>query len=94
MTDACLRTDFVSILSACMSVATRESLFFLLHDAGHSKGGNVVLLYASQYDDVPLFVNVAGRCVVGVKIGVMERVLPNIWDDLVMLDTWIVRLPC
>src|SRR4051794_31585417 len=35
----------------------------LLDDAGHSKGGNVVLLYAATYDDVPLVVNVAARWV-------------------------------
>lgn len=29
--------------------------------AGHSKGANDVLLYASQYDDVPLVVNIAAR---------------------------------
>ena len=27
---------------------------------GHSKGGNVVLLYGSMFDDVPLIINVAG----------------------------------
>lgn len=29
---------------------------------GHSKGGNVVLLYASRYNNVPTIVNVSGRC--------------------------------
>ncbi|XP_047308663.1 uncharacterized protein LOC124912143 [Impatiens glandulifera] len=28
---------------------------------GHSKGGNVVLLYASKYHDIPTVVNVSGR---------------------------------
>ncbi|GJT96918.1 putative alpha/beta hydrolases superfamily protein [Tanacetum coccineum] len=28
---------------------------------GHSKGGNVVLLYASKYHDVPCVINVSGR---------------------------------
>ncbi|XP_058073880.1 uncharacterized protein LOC131222731 isoform X1 [Magnolia sinica] len=28
---------------------------------GHSKGGNVVVLYASMYHDVPMVVNVSGR---------------------------------
>ncbi|PWA34755.1 alpha/beta-Hydrolases superfamily protein [Artemisia annua] len=28
---------------------------------GHSKGGNVVLLYASKYHDVPRVINVSGR---------------------------------
>ncbi|GKV03616.1 hypothetical protein SLEP1_g15890 [Rubroshorea leprosula] len=28
---------------------------------GHSKGGNVVLLYASKYNDVPIVVNISGR---------------------------------
>lgn len=38
---------------------------------GHSKGGNVVLLYASKYDDVPYVVNVSGRGDMkrGVKVG-------------------------
>lgn len=30
-------------------------------ETGHSKGGNVVLLYTSAFDDVPFVVNVAGR---------------------------------
>jgi len=38
---------------------------------GHSKGGNVVLLYAAQYDDVPLVVNVAGRF--RMREGIRER---------------------
>ncbi|GFR43014.1 hypothetical protein Agub_g4015 [Astrephomene gubernaculifera] len=38
---------------------------------GHSKGGNVVLLYASKYDDVPYVVNVAGRGVM--SGGIQER---------------------
>ncbi|KAK3188773.1 hypothetical protein Dsin_028334 [Dipteronia sinensis] len=28
---------------------------------GHSKGGNVVLLYASKYNDIPIVVNISGR---------------------------------
>ncbi|XWS26421.1 hypothetical protein CRYUN_Cryun26dG0030900 [Craigia yunnanensis] len=28
---------------------------------GHSKGGNVVLLYASNYNDVPTVINISGR---------------------------------
>ncbi|KAK6248956.1 hypothetical protein QUC31_020521 [Theobroma cacao] len=28
---------------------------------GHSKGGNVVLLYASKYNDVPAVINISGR---------------------------------
>ncbi len=28
---------------------------------GHSKGGNVVLLYGAAFDDVPLIVNISGR---------------------------------
>ncbi|XVE53890.1 hypothetical protein DITRI_Ditri03aG0038300 [Diplodiscus trichospermus] len=28
---------------------------------GHSKGGNVVLLYASKYNDVPTVINISGR---------------------------------
>ncbi|KAF5197717.1 Alpha/beta-Hydrolases superfamily protein, partial [Thalictrum thalictroides] len=38
---------------------------------GHSKGGNVVLLYASKYHDVPTIINVAGRY--DPKKGIAER---------------------
>ncbi|KMZ68914.1 Esterase/lipase/thioesterase [Zostera marina] len=38
---------------------------------GHSKGGNVVVLYASKYHDVPRVVNIAGRF--DLKAGVEER---------------------
>ncbi|KAK9131168.1 hypothetical protein Sjap_011655 [Stephania japonica] len=39
---------------------------------GHSKGGNVVLLYASRYHDVPIVVNVSGRY--DLKKGIEERI--------------------
>ncbi|XP_039051050.1 uncharacterized protein LOC120192329 isoform X2 [Hibiscus syriacus] len=38
---------------------------------GHSKGGDVVLLYASKYRDINIVVNVAGRC--DMKRGLAER---------------------
>lgn len=38
---------------------------------GHSKGGNVVLLYASKYHDVPTVVNASGRYLMG--RGIAER---------------------
>ncbi|GLT47806.1 hypothetical protein SLA2020_214680 [Shorea laevis] len=38
---------------------------------GHSKGGNVVLLYASKYHDIHTVVNVSGRY--NVKRGIEER---------------------
>ncbi|KAJ4749844.1 Alpha/beta-Hydrolases superfamily protein [Rhynchospora pubera] len=39
--------------------------------AGHSKGGNVVLLYASMYDDVKMILNLSGRF--DLRTGVKER---------------------
>ncbi len=39
--------------------------------AGHSKGGNTVLLYGSKYDDLPLIVNMAGRY--DMRQGVTQR---------------------
>ena len=39
--------------------------------AGHSKGGNAVLLYASLFDDVPLVINIAGRYLM--NRGIEER---------------------
>ncbi|RAL52873.1 hypothetical protein DM860_007641 [Cuscuta australis] len=39
----------------------RRSGHILAAIVGHSKGGNVVLLYASKYKDVPIVVNIAGR---------------------------------
>ncbi|XP_011093741.1 uncharacterized protein LOC105173627 isoform X2 [Sesamum indicum] len=38
---------------------------------GHSKGGNIVLLYASKYDDIGAVVNVCGRY--DLKKGIEER---------------------
>ena len=38
---------------------------------GHSKGGDVVLLYAATHDDVPLVVNLAGRF--DMQRGLVER---------------------
>ncbi|XP_057466768.1 uncharacterized protein LOC130756291 isoform X1 [Actinidia eriantha] len=38
---------------------------------GHSKGGNVVLLYASKYHDITVVVNVSGRY--NTKAGISER---------------------
>jgi len=48
--------------------------------AGHSKGGNVVLLYTSQHDDVPLVVNISGRF--EMKRGVTERFGADIFQKL------------
>jgi len=39
---------------------------------GHSKGGNVVLLYGAKYDDVDRIVNISGRC--SLTKGVVERI--------------------
>lgn len=40
-------------------------------NAGHSKGANSALIYASVYDDVPNVINVAGRF--DLKRGITER---------------------
>lgn len=42
---------------------------------GHSKGGNVVLLYASKYRDIPAVINVSGRY--DLKRGIEERLGNN-----------------
>mmetsp|Transcript_9388 Transcript_9388/g.16616 ORF Transcript_9388/g.16616 Transcript_9388/m.16616 type:complete len:341 (+) Transcript_9388:50-1072(+) len=47
---------------------------------GHSKGGDDVLLYASQYDDVPLVVNVAGRF--NMQRGIRERFGEEVMDKV------------
>ncbi|XP_073149338.1 putative uncharacterized protein YDL057W isoform X2 [Henckelia pumila] len=47
---------------------------------GHSKGGNVVLLYASKYHDIPAVVNVSGRY--DLKRGLEERVGKNFLERL------------
>ncbi|KAH7653867.1 Feruloyl esterase protein [Dioscorea alata] len=39
--------------------------------AGHSKGGNVVLLYASVYNDIPRVINISGRF--NLKRGIEDR---------------------
>mmetsp|Transcript_11935 Transcript_11935/g.21621 ORF Transcript_11935/g.21621 Transcript_11935/m.21621 type:complete len:344 (-) Transcript_11935:871-1902(-) len=38
---------------------------------GHSKGGNAVLLYAAEYDDVPKVINISGRA--DLSRGFIER---------------------
>ncbi|XP_020597016.1 uncharacterized protein LOC110036823 isoform X2 [Phalaenopsis equestris] len=38
-----------------------EQTFNICAIIGHSKGGNVVLLYASTHNDVPLIINLSGR---------------------------------
>lgn len=50
---------------------------------GHSKGGDVVLLYASTYDDVKMVLNLSGRfdLRVGVKERFGEELLQNIEKD-------------
>eukprot|EP00775_Hariotina_reticulata_P004893 gene4893-5138_t len=47
---------------------------------GHSKGATDVLLYASQWDDLPCVVNLAGRC--DVQKGVLERLGPEVLEQL------------
>ncbi|XP_073033531.1 putative uncharacterized protein YDL057W isoform X2 [Primulina eburnea] len=47
---------------------------------GHSKGGNVVLLYASKYHDIPAVVNVSGRY--DLKRGLEERLGKNFLERL------------
>lgn len=42
---------------------------------GHSKGGDVVILYASKYHDIPAVVNISGRF--DLKTGVRERLGDN-----------------
>ncbi|KXZ47005.1 hypothetical protein GPECTOR_39g499 [Gonium pectorale] len=53
---------------------------------GHSKGGNVVLLYAAKYDDVPRVVSVAGRAVMG--RGIQERFGSDILERLAA-EGWV-----
>ncbi|KAI3447143.1 hypothetical protein Pfo_003808 [Paulownia fortunei] len=47
---------------------------------GHSKGGNVVLLYASKYHDIPAVVNVSGRY--DLKRGIEERLGKKFFERL------------
>ncbi|KAI8472361.1 MAG: hypothetical protein J3K34DRAFT_519833 [Monoraphidium minutum] len=47
---------------------------------GHSKGGDVVILYAAQHGDIPRVVNVAGRFVM--TEGLAERFGADIFDRL------------
>ena len=48
--------------------------------AGHSKGGNDVLLYASIYDDIPKVINIAGRLYM--DRGIKERFGDGIMDEV------------
>ncbi|XP_051114309.1 uncharacterized protein LOC127239957 [Andrographis paniculata] len=47
---------------------------------GHSKGGGVVLLYASRYHDIPAVVNLSGRY--DLKRGLEERLGKNFMETL------------
>ncbi|GKV13994.1 hypothetical protein SLEP1_g24935 [Rubroshorea leprosula] len=47
---------------------------------GHSKGGNVVLLYASKYHDVNTVVNVSGRY--DLKRGIEERLGKDFMESI------------
>lgn len=47
---------------------------------GHSKGGNVVLLYAAKYDDTPLVINYCGRF--NMLTGIKERFGADIFERL------------
>ncbi|KAL6577523.1 hypothetical protein OROMI_009851 [Orobanche minor] len=47
---------------------------------GHSKGGDVVLLYASKYHDIPSVINVSGRY--DLSRGLEERYGKDMWEKL------------
>ncbi|KAJ3689804.1 hypothetical protein LUZ61_018968 [Rhynchospora tenuis] len=47
---------------------------------GHSKGGNVVLLYASKYDDVKMVINASARF--NLQRGIKERLGEGFFDRL------------
>ncbi|XVE54072.1 hypothetical protein DITRI_Ditri03aG0052600 [Diplodiscus trichospermus] len=49
---------------------------------GHSKGGNVVLLYASKYQDIHIVVNVSGRY--NLKRGISERLGEDFMEKIKM----------
>ncbi|XVF88766.1 hypothetical protein PTKIN_Ptkin19aG0078000 [Pterospermum kingtungense] len=53
---------------------------------GHSKGGNVVLLYASKYRDIQIVVNVSGRY--ELKRGIAER-LGEDFMEIIKKDGYI-----
>mmetsp|Transcript_9660 Transcript_9660/g.29336 ORF Transcript_9660/g.29336 Transcript_9660/m.29336 type:complete len:257 (+) Transcript_9660:114-884(+) len=62
---------------------------------GHSKGGNVVLLYGAKYDDVDRIVNVCGRF--DLRNGVEERIGKHNLKTLesegkVVVDNYVVTL--
>lgn len=50
-------------------------------DAGHSKGGNDVLLYTSKYDDVPYVVNISGRWVVMNVVLTVDQLVGGVERD-------------
>jgi hypothetical protein len=51
----------------------------VLH-AGHSKGADSALVYASMYDDVPNVVNIAGRF--DMRAGISERFGADFFDNI------------
>lgn len=46
----------------------------------HFAGGDVVLLYASKYHDIPAVINLSGRY--DLKVGIQERFGKDIWEKL------------
>ncbi|KAG2453322.1 hypothetical protein HYH02_001546 [Chlamydomonas schloesseri] len=71
----------VEDLHAAVGFVRRELHKHVAAVVGHSKGGNVVLLYGSVYPhEVPLIINVAGRGVMA--RGIQERFGADIQDRL------------
>lgn len=56
---------------------------------GHSKGGNVVLLYAQKYGNVSLVINLAGRF--DMRRGVEERFGKSVYDQILNGETVRIR---
>ncbi|WCJ42697.1 alpha/beta-Hydrolases superfamily protein [Euphorbia peplus] len=56
---------------------------------GHSKGGDVVLLYASKYHDISSVINVSG-CYDLTK-GIEERLGKGSWKRLSKMDSLMLR---
>lgn len=55
-------------------------VLFVMNSFFHFAGGDVVLLYASKYHDIPAVINLSGRY--DLKRGIEERFGKNVFERL------------
>ena len=69
----------------------RAKNYFIRALIGHSRAGTTVLLYALYYDDIPIIVNIAGRC--RLERGITERFSSDQLEELEKTGSFLIRTP-